>query len=217
MTQRIIAIMAHQRSGTHLLGSSAATHPMIKYTGEIFGRRMPQSQGEVLAMIDRVRGGGFPVICLDAKYNQISRALEALLAHPEVKVIHLVRRNLLRLYFSGELHSWRSRHPGETAIPQFRFDGSRFDRLCRVVKKHKERFGYLADLELFYEQLTGNRDIEELPEWASQQICLLAGVDYRPLAARIRKEAPPDIFAHFVGVPKGIVRHYERGSSRGRT
>jgi len=207
MKQRIVAIMAHQRSGTHLLGSSMATHPEIKYTGEIFRQSVPRHRGEVVARIERVRGGGFPVICLDTKYNQISAAVEAYLAQPEVKVIHLVRRNVLRLYFSGELHTWRAQHRQASQLPVFAFDESRFVRLRDSIERHIQRIGHLADLELYYEDLTGDQDISELPEWAARQICLLCGVDYQPMAVQIRKEAPVDIGTHLAGVPSRIARY----------
>ena len=41
---------------------------------------------------------------LDVKYNQISPPVEELLR--KIPVIHLLRKDLRRLYFSGELHSY---------------------------------------------------------------------------------------------------------------
>ena len=73
MKYRYLVIMAQQRSGTHLLGSCIDSHPRIKYTGELFCRNIPQT---VQAMQDRIRqvsSGDFDVMCLDIKYNQISK------------------------------------------------------------------------------------------------------------------------------------------------
>lgn len=208
MNQRIITVMAYQRSGTHMLGSTCASHPRIKYTGEIFVNRPPGSRAEVLAMIDRVRGGGFPVICLDTKYNQISEALEEFLAQPEVKVIHLIRRNHLRLYFSGELHTWTTTYPGRP-IPIFEFDELRFRDLVSEIESFIQRFRYLADLTFYYEDLTQDRDIEMLPESAARSICKLAGVEYQALPVRVRKDAPTDVAPYLSGIPDCILQRYD--------
>ena len=49
----------------------------MKYTGEIFYSGAPLDPKKLKRRINRVSGGGFDVVCLDAKYNQISPPLEA--------------------------------------------------------------------------------------------------------------------------------------------
>jgi len=201
---RFMAIMAHQRSGTHFLGSAIASHPDIKYTGEIFSRKPPKSTQEMRNRFSRVSRGA-EVICLDTKYNQISPPLEAFLAQHQVKVIHLVRRDRLAAYFSGELHTWRGQHPDAGELPTFCFLLDQYRAIEEEVEMHKRRLGHLTDLRLYYEDLTNNKDTLVLPERASRMICDLAGVDVRQLTTPSGKEAPVDYMQYLQGVPVNLI------------
>jgi hypothetical protein len=195
-----MAIMAHQRSGSHFLGSAIGSCPEIKYVGEIF-YYPPVDIQDVVDGIDRVAHGA-DVICVDTKYNQITPPLEEYLARPEVKVIHLIRRDRLAAYFSGALHTWRGEgHEGEE-IPIFDFDLSVFNEIEEEVTLHQRRLGYLTNLQLCYEDLTHRgRDTTILPDWASRGICNLAGVDVCSLTTPLGKEAPVHYLCYLAGVP----------------
>ena len=190
----LAAIMAQQRSGTHMLGSFIGSHPQMKYTGEIFCRNVPQTVEQMNKTLGKVVCGGWSVIVLDVKYNQISEPVEHLLS--QIKVVHLLRKDLLRLYFSGELHSYYNRSPEakkQREIPAFQFDEARYWDIVLARQQWIRRFSWLEDLRLCYEDLTGNRQIAQLPEWAGRQICALARVEYRPLTTTWTKNAPADI------------------------
>jgi len=201
---QFMAIMAHQRSGTHFLGSAIASHPQIKYTGEIFCRNVPQNEAQMRAGILRVACGA-EVICLDCKYNQISPPLEAFLNKPEVKVIHLVRRDRLAAYFSGALQTWRGQHPDADHVPTLCFILDQYRAIEEEVERHKHRLGYLTDLKLYYEDLTNNRDTTSMPPWASRMICDLIGVEHKPLTMPPGKEAPVRYLEYLQGVPDNII------------
>lgn len=201
---RFMAIMAHQRSGTHFLGGAIGSHPQIKYTGEIFCRNVPQSEQQMRQGILRVACGA-DVICLDIKYNQISPPLEAFLQRYEIKVIHLVRRDRLAAYFSGALHTWCGQHPEAGEVPTFCFILDQYREIEEEVQAHIRRLGYLTDLKLYYEDLTHNEDTNAVPMWASRMICDLAQVDVRQLFAGYGKEAPADYRKHLEAVPDTIM------------
>lgn len=207
---RFLVIMAHQRSGTHLLGGCLSSHPAFKYTGEIFYKKPARSSDAVQQAIARVACGGRPdVLCLDFKYNQITRYTMEWMARPEVKVIHLVRRNLLRLYFSGELHTWRGQHPDSQDVPTFQFKPEQFDAIRNEIEKYKRRWGWLTDLKLYYEDLTHDRQVDRLPDWASRMICLLAQVPHQPLTTPWEKAAPTDFMSYLDGVPDDLRQFYD--------
>jgi hypothetical protein len=208
---RVAAIMGQQRSGTHFLGAILGSHPAIKYTGEIFCRRVPNSWEQLHEWVDRVLGGGFEVVLLDTKYNQISKHVETLLQHNDVKVIELVRENKLRLYFSGVLHTWRGQHPNEPKIPTFRFMLPQFQEIVAQIERYRERFGYLADVRVYYEALTLDRNTLVLPSNACWELCELLGVEPRPLTLpeSHSKEAPTDYLRHLSGVPRPVLNRYE--------
>jgi hypothetical protein len=199
-----IAIMAQQRSGTHFLGTAIGSHPDIEYTGELFCRDIPHTERQMIDQIGRVVGDT-RVVCLDCKYNQISAPVEAFLARHEVKVIHLVRRDRLAAYFSGELHTWRGEHPDSGHTPTFDFDLRKYNEIEQSVEWHQRRLGYLTDLKLYYEDLTGNRDTIGLPHWANRMICTLAHVDIRQLTTSHGKEAPVNYRDYLVNVPPTVM------------
>ena len=200
---RVMAIMAHQRSGTHFLGSAIGSHPQIKYVGEIF-YHSPRTMQAIFNGIDRVASGA-EVLCLDCKYNQITPPLETFLSQREIKVIHLVRRSRLAAYFSGALHSWRNGgHMGEE-IPVFDFDLDVYGEIEDEVARHQRRLGYLTDLKLFYRDLTGGRDTTVLPAWASEMICRLVEVEAVSLTTSLGKEAPVNYLDYLAGVPQWLL------------
>lgn len=202
---KIAAIMAQQRSGTHMLGSCLGSHPDIKYTGEIFCRNVPQTHEQAMASIKPVLCGGYTAIVLDTKYNQISRPVRRLLEREDVTVIHLLRRDLLALYFSGELHSYRSRNPNSQDIPTFQFDKQRFYSIVEARRMRIAKLSYLADLTLVYEDLTGGgMPITALPEWTGQRLCEALGVPIRQLTTDHQKAAPPDFLEYLEGWKEAI-------------
>jgi hypothetical protein len=196
----LAAIMAQQRSGTHMLGSFIGSHPEMKYTGEIFCRNVPQTVAQMDRTLGRIVCGGFKVIVLDVKYNQISPPVEELLNW--IPVIHLIRKDTRRLYFSGELHSYYGAHPEareQGVIPKFKFDRARYQAIVRARQEAIQRFSRLEDMRLVYEDLTNDQQITELPEWAGRQICHVLGVEYHPLTTDYTKNAPADIEPYLTG------------------
>lgn len=207
---RLMTVMSHQRSGTHFLGSCIGSHPAVKYTGEIFGGgKLPGSEERLKEILGRVMCGGFEVVCLDTKYNQINRYVAALLAQDGVKVVHLIRRNLLRLYFSGELHTWRGQNPGNKKMPTFQFHPKRFSAIERQIEGYRRRFAYLADVTVYYEELSGNRATRRLPKRTAEMVCGMADVEYMPLTTDHKKRAPVDFLRYLKGVPTQLVEKYE--------
>lgn len=187
----IMTVMAFPRAGTNMLGWAIHSHPQMHYVSELFHPRKhcghPRTAADVVAAIERYDEPGAAVLCLDTKYNQITPALEEFLRG--VKVIHLVRRDTLRHWFSFKFRTHR-KHPERGAIA---FDRDEYERFLRRVTRLREKLSYLEDLRLVYEDLTGDRQISALPEWASRRICDLAGVDFYPLTTHTKKGAPMDI------------------------
>lgn len=206
--QDVIMLMALQRSGSHMLGAAIGSHSRMKYTGEIFNRKPPGSWAAVVKGIDRCRASGL-FLCVDVKYNQFTPALVAF-AQQCRGVIHLIRCDLLALYFSGELHTWRGAHPGAQErgdVPPgrhwFVFDEDKFHEIMDARQAWMNEYDRLANLTLEYEALTSwGQEIDRLPEWASRQICDLALVPYEPLVVGTRKEAPVE-YGDYLGFPSG--------------
>jgi len=194
---RIALLIGRQRSGTHMLGAMIGSHPRVKYTGEIFwSHKRARDWGDMMTKIERVAGGGFDVILVDVKYNQISAPVETLVAHPEVKVIQIIRRDIRRLYYSGELHTFYGNNPWakeDRVAMTFRVDPARLEALRRSQAEQVAKWKRFVDMQLFYEDLTGNREVEIMPEKYSQAVCMCLGIEVKELTTGTKKVAQSDI------------------------
>ena len=201
---KLIAILAHQRSGTNMLGWAIDTHPHITFTSELFHRNregVPDTADELERALQgtrpRTRNGpsrpylSDKVACLDVKYNQVTSAVEDLLRR--IPVIHLVRTDHMRHWYSFQLRIWWQSHPEyrqRRELPaSLPFDANQYDAFVTRLTNHQERLRYLADLTLYYEKITDNKQITELPDRVTEQICTLAGVEYCRLTVSALKSA----------------------------
>jgi hypothetical protein len=185
----LAAMIAAQRSGTHMLDAAVGSHPACKSTGEIFCRRVPVTAKQMWKLIDRVKCGGFEVVFLDVKYNQISPPVEELLRH--IPVIHLIRMDDGRLYYSRVLHTLKGEGkvgPGE--FPTVEVDGRAFADIVAYRDNGICRFSHLEDLRLYYEDLTNNQEVDRLPDWACEKVCDVLGVERRVLTIGTLKDGP---------------------------
>ncbi len=209
---RVAAIIGHQRSGTHFLGAMLSSHPDIKYTGEIFANREPKSWKQLKEWVDRVIYGGFEVVLLDCKYNQISRYVEFLLERDEVVVIQNQRDDRLAQYYSGELHTWRGVNPDAplSVRPTFEFNRQQFDEIHQEISDFEQRFQNLPNLRICYEDMTENKNTLELSRAISEALCTVLGVKNRllTLPASHSKEAPSKYLDYLVGVPNSLRFRY---------
>ncbi len=191
--ERIAVLLGQQRTGTHMLGDMIGSHPDVKYTGEIFwSHKRARDWDDMVAKIDRVSGGGFPLILIDVKYNQITDPVARLL--PQVKVIQIIRRDAERLYYSGELHSFVGDHPGAaTTGRRFRVDWKRFHAIKDAQDRGVNKWARVAGLVLHYEDITQNRQTNIMPGEYSRQVCEFLGIELRSLTTGTLKEGPEDI------------------------
>lgn len=188
----LAAMIAAQRSGTHMLDAAVGSHPACKSTGEIFCRRVPGTAKQMWKLIDRVRCGGFDVVFLDIKYNQISEPVLDLLKH--IPVIHLIRMDDERLVYSGALHTLRGAGGASSSeFPPIEVAPRDFADIVAYRDNGICKFSHLEDLRLYYEDLTGNREVDRLPAWACERVCDVLGVKRRILTVETLKDGPCNI------------------------
>jgi len=188
------------------------SHPEIEYTGEIFYRRIPHTDSELHSILRDAKRDALWT-CVDVKYNQLSAPLARWMARDEVRVIQLVRRDTLAIYFSGALHTWRGEHPEQAAageVPPIRFDRSIYDEQVHEIGAYVERYAPLADLVLYYERLTGGSNVKAMPVEYSTAICDLLGVEHAPMSVDFDKDAPPCFLRHLAGVPLELAQQSAR-------
>lgn len=210
-------ILAYQRSGTHFLGSCLDSHPQIKYVGEIFGQspnlqhpgeqfgkengfhKLKQSDHGIersleLLTSEFINDKKAKLIVMDIKYNQITHPLEHLLH--DLKVIHLIRKDLRRRFFSMLLWEKYKKYPvlrSFGVIPHFDISEAKLKRNMAEVKRLQEKYSYLEDLRLYYEELTQNHQVNRLPTSIEKRLCGFLGLDWGPLSTLSIKIAPINI------------------------
>lgn len=198
--EQIAVLMGRQRSGTHMLGAMIGSHPAVKYTGEIFwGEKRARDWPDMVGKIDRVSGGGVKFVLIDVKYNQISDPLRLLI--PQVKVIQIVRRDVQRLFYSGELHTLYGRNPDAKArgiCPEFTVGAARLRAFEKDYLKQVATYTPWAGLTLYYEDLTDNQETAVMPEEYSRAVCDYLEIGHLELTTGTKKNAPPDISGRLI-------------------
>jgi hypothetical protein len=191
-------MIAQQRSGTHLIRHCVNSHPYALCPPEPLFHQALASDAEMQSFLAQYNDVDEHVVLIDIKYNQITDPVERWLEGQ--RVLHLIRRDRRRQFFSRELRRWMAEHKGEDHgyyppehAPQIRFDQAEYDLFYREVEQNIAYFTLLETTRLYYEDLTDNQPVEVLPAWAGRILCALLAVPYRPLTARGKKDAPTDI------------------------
>lgn len=213
----VAVLMALQRSGTHLITSCVNSHPAARGLPEPFFHRPPQTavdcESVLVECVDLIRrqdienGCTTQAMLLDIKYDQCSEIVkEYLLRDPDIPVLHLVRRDKKRQFFSWKLRVWwetpKNRIPlpdypdfqtyCAQYVPQIPFDQAEFDHYCKGTSSFMEELTPFENVRIYYEDITANHNVEVLPTMYDRILCALLGVPYAPLTSRTVKEAPSD-------------------------
>jgi len=191
-------MLAHPRSGTHLLRDAVNSHPDAVCPIEWFYRQRP-TENELAAALAEFRALGKHGVLVDVKYEQCSDAIEKWVRAESVPVLHLVRRDIEAMWFSHCLRREMTMHPElETQHaepndwPALAWDLEGFLNYRDMVLAYREQFEPLETVRIYYEDLTGNRPTTALPRWAARVLCAILDVRDRRLVASGKKEAPTD-------------------------
>jgi hypothetical protein len=193
-------MIANQRSGTHLIRSAVNSHPDAVCPVEPFYRNPVNTFVDLKHWMKQFDGIDEKAVLIDVKYDQITAPVRRLMG--KAPVLHLVREDLKRIYFSILLRHWdhhiatpeeKRRWKAGEHTPKMPFDEARFNRFAERVRAARARYAPYVDETLTYEALTGNQEIHELPVWASEKLCRFLEVEVRPLTAGFKKLAPSTI------------------------
>lgn len=199
---RFAGMIANQRSGTHLMRSAFNSHPELACPAEPLYRTYIQSAKHLREFLEQYSGMDARVV-LDVKYDQITPPVETFFR--TVPVIHLIRRDLERMFFSVQWRRYRfhvetaaqkERRSATGEMPTLVLSRHEFEQFARRVQAYREQYGELAGLDLVYEELTGNQEIRVFPEGAGREVCEFLGVAYHPMTVGFKKCSPSDIEPH---------------------
>lgn len=179
---RDFAIVCHQRSGSHMLATALNSHPEVCCQGELL--QTIKTPHKVYAPRPIVPHGVSGAILMYGHWK-----LTTQLGLNPKKCIHLLRdpirtaisvaKNLADEQTRGPEH--RPHFPrGSKHRQMVEFDATAVPELAARIAERQQRFAvFLADrtvLEIRYEDLTGEKDVEVLPEQASSRILEFLGV-----------------------------------------
>jgi hypothetical protein len=212
---RPFAIITRGRSGSNFLLSLLDSHPAIRTVGEIIGEfmlRQPGIKKRILSLgaipyvqalyrrygFESITGAKFLYYQLEEDYGlrwgvpDSTAVLPYLLNKKDVRIIHLKRRNRLRMLASLEAASVAQQYvlnPGEQQAiqPTVTLSPRRCAEFFSTVDSHERKYDALFDehetLEMFYEDL-----VEGTEEQCTNVLAFL-GADPRRLRARTRKQS----------------------------
>jgi hypothetical protein len=200
-------IVAHQRSGTHFLQASLASHPGVHERGEFILRykRRNRSTHALANPSDDVP---------DAYVNLPGRLNIGIVMYSErpiyermcgplsnAKVIHLVRdpRDVAisvaqmradRAVLGGDFKAHYRIH--ESPPPHAEYSVADIDALVAKVTALQRGFavecaGFPRALTLSYEEITGGRQVSEIPEHIATRLLEFLGLESRRLTNQLRK------------------------------
>lgn len=213
-------ILTTQRTGSTFLMECLGSHPEIHCADEILNgqpdSRIPPARGPFRHFIKFARiartGAWLPafrleqfygrgrsrVRCFKAMYNQLARplVLRYLLSHDEIRVIHLSRQNLLKVYVSTLLMQKRRvlQATRPVAPVWIRVDPHKAVVFMRTARARYERYEALfarhSRLSVTYESLF---DGVRLRAATASRICDFLGVSRHPMQSAIVKLNPSSL------------------------
>jgi hypothetical protein len=213
-------ILTTQRTGSSSLVECLASHPHIECAREIL-EGQPDDLSHVyrgpfrrVAKLYRIlrtgawrpthriesyfAGGSAKVRMFKVMYNQLERpfALKYLLEHDDVRIIHLRRLNLLKVYVSAllmpkrrELQATAPVEPIRTYVDPARAIESMRQAIARY-ELYEKIFGRHPRITVAYESLF---DGQELQPETGRRICEFLGVEPRPMRSTLVKVNPESL------------------------
>ncbi|MCP5055410.1 MAG: hypothetical protein GY937_01655 [bacterium] len=207
-------LLATQRTGSSVVWRTLDTHSSVYARGEMFMKRMehPESYAAALGRpgqrllarlspawsvrryLDQFYADRPETTAIGFKlmYSQLQPEIWRWIETHEARVLHLVRRNALKILISkaaAEATGMRHLTPGEQHEPQpVSLDvaslGSSLDRITSRVEAHRARIAALHHLEITYEEL-----LDE-PQALFDRCFGFLGVEPRPVELALRKLTP---------------------------
>lgn len=176
-------ILSRSRTGSNLLASLLNSHPNVVVDGEILGRLDGRDPRRVLGGVfgrqgRMVQARGFKIFYYHPVDGSGEPIWEMLTADPELRVLHLKRKNLLRVLVSRKIAEarglWSSEHGRSERSREAKGVFVRADEIRRVFDQTREwerwgdaRFAQHSIHNLYYEDLGRDPDatLEPVLEW----------------------------------------------------
>lgn len=198
MNINIAVMIAKQRSGTHLIRNLVNSHPRAYCPPEPFFHRAPQNREALVSVLYECliagKENGAQAILIDIKYDQITKVIEDWIKTHKIQVLHLIRRDAKRQFYSKKLREYQERyraeHSEEPEIIPIPFCEKEFKEHVDLVTAYIARFSELETCRMYYEKLTDNWPTAFIDKYEEMKLCDLLGVKYHQLYCTPKKDAP---------------------------
>jgi LPS sulfotransferase NodH len=199
-TYRPFIILARSRTGSNLLKSYLSSHPNIRVHGEVFRRLNGRNHKHVLEQLfcqqsRNVGAVGFKAFYYHPLDDTSGTLWKQLLAMPDLAVIHLQRRNILRTLISKQLalvsNVWevsnhRPLHCAEKGQVEFTAEQLQagFEQTRCWQIQFREMFQRHDNVEVTYEELCRE------PQRELRKILKFLDLPFQPLQTGLEKQNP---------------------------
>jgi len=198
---RKFIVLTQGRSGSNMLISMLNSHPHVHAKGELFHRLYGQPATRVLAKIygahpAQIEAVGFKIFYYHPLDEPVTQVWDLLTAVEDLHVIHLKRRNLLRLVLSKKIalqtDSWVNRNgtATELAIQQRQVAFSvqeleaEFSEIDEMQRRFGTRFQSNRMMTTYYEEIAAN------PTAEMRRITDLLGLEPSTTKATVKRQNP---------------------------
>lgn len=201
-------LITHTRSGGTMLNYALSTHPRIFWTrGEPLLRQMEWGKAfpdasdiQILECI--TRASFYTVAGCKITYEQLTQDIWEWIAKKKVRVLHLVRENMIRVIVSQIItgmvasqrlpehraHSFEKLEPVKISVNPSAVIAKMVQQEADVERKRARLTDLkLPMLELTYQELTGQQEVDRLPDAISEKICSFLGVRLEPLRCDLKR------------------------------
>lgn len=207
MDARPVVVVAHTRSGGCWLMHCLSSHPDIScprgeplLPASNYRRSFPD-----VSDVDILRCIGTPeqyrIGAAKVTYNQFTPEIEKWVAQGEVPIIHLTRRNLLRVVVSQLItglavsnridhvaHSYKTPYPVQVELPAERILGH-CRRMTEKKLKMEERLRQYRHLDIYYADLVGGEGhvSQEMDPVQGALICDFLDIQRTTMTAQLKR------------------------------
>jgi LPS sulfotransferase NodH len=194
-------ILSEPRSGSTLLHTYLNSHTQVKSYGEVLRENLvdaphlPLTESSVSQLVFKPHTPALKAIGLKIFYEYYddplyAAAFQHIVQRKDVKIIHLVRQDLLKVYASLQVarktNIWSSTKSNAAEKVKVLIDVDDFKRFVLQHRTHQEKFASLfkdhSCIKISYEELVGK------PEATLEMVQQFLGVPARKLFSLLKKQ-----------------------------
>ena len=201
---RKFIVLTQGRSGSNMLISMLNSHPGIHAKGELFHRLYGRSPEQILTKLyathpAHIQAVGFKIFYYHPLDEPVTRVWDLLAEIDDLHVIHLKRRNLLRLELSKKIaqqtDNWVNRNERESRVAiqqkQVTFTvqelEAEFSRIHEMQTRFAACFQQKKLITTYYEELVTN------PQREMVKISDLLGLESFATKASVKRQNPESL------------------------